>query len=71
MKWIINRDLLYSAGNSAEYSVVTSTGKEAEEEWICGCVAESFCCAPEVTRVGNQLHSEIKINESEAISNMN
>ena len=46
-------------------------GKEADKERICGCVAESLCCTPEVTRVGNQLHSEIKINESEAISNVN
>ena len=27
LKWITNKDLLYSTGNSAQYSVITSLGK--------------------------------------------
>ena len=30
LKWIINKDLLYSTGSSAQYSVTTSLGKEFE-----------------------------------------
>ena len=31
---IINKDLLYSTGNSTQYSVKTYMGKESEKEWI-------------------------------------
>ena len=34
IKWITNRDLLYSIGNSTQYSIITYTGKESEKEWI-------------------------------------
>ena len=34
LKWITNKDLLYSTGNSAQCSVITKMGKEFEEEWI-------------------------------------
>ena len=34
IKQIINRDLLYSTGNSTQYSVITYMGKESEKEWI-------------------------------------
>ena len=34
LKQITNRDLQYSTGNSAQYSVITKTGKEFEKEWI-------------------------------------
>ena len=27
-------DLLYSTGNSTQYSVITDMGKESEKEWI-------------------------------------
>ena len=30
---IINKDLLYSTGNSTQYSVITYMGKESEKEW--------------------------------------
>ena len=30
----INKDLLYSTGNSTQYSVITYIGKESEKEWI-------------------------------------
>ena len=33
-KQIINKDLLYSTGNSTQYSVITYMEKESEKEWI-------------------------------------
>lgn len=35
-KWLANADLLSSTENSAHYSVIISTQKESEREWICG-----------------------------------
>ena len=32
IKWITNKDLLYSTGNSSQYSVMTYMGKESKEE---------------------------------------
>ena len=32
IEWIINKDLLYSTGNSTQYSVITYMRKESEEE---------------------------------------
>ena len=32
MEWMINGDLLYSTGDSAQYSVITYMGKESEKE---------------------------------------
>ena len=29
-----NKDLLYSTGNSTQYSVMTYMGKESKKEWI-------------------------------------
>ena len=34
IKQIINKDLLYSTGNSTQYSEITYMGKEFEKEWI-------------------------------------
>ena len=34
VKYITNKDLLYSTGNSAQYSVITEMGKEFEKEKI-------------------------------------
>ena len=31
---MINKDLMYSTGNSTQYSI-TYTGKESEKQWIC------------------------------------
>ena len=33
-KYINNKDLLSSTGNSTQYSVVTCLGKESEKEWV-------------------------------------
>ena len=32
IKWIPNTDLLYSTGNSTQYSVMTYMGKESKKE---------------------------------------
>ena len=34
IKWITNKDLLYSTGNSTQYSVMIYTGKESKKEGI-------------------------------------
>ena len=34
MESMVSRDLLYSTGNSIQYSVITSMGKESEKEWM-------------------------------------
>ena len=33
----VNGDILYRAGNSTQYSVITYMGKEYEREWMCLC----------------------------------
>ena len=33
-KQITNKNLLYSTGNSTQYSVMTYMGKESKKEWI-------------------------------------
>ena len=33
-KYITNKDLLYSTGNSTQYCVMTYMGKESKKEWI-------------------------------------
>ena len=34
IKQITNKDLVYSIGNSTQYSVMTYMGKESKKEWI-------------------------------------
>ena len=34
IKQILNKELVYSTGNSTQYSVITYMGKESEQEWI-------------------------------------
>ena len=38
LKWITNKDLLYSTGNSAQCDVAAWMGGEFRGEWIHGCV---------------------------------
>ena len=41
IEWITNKDLLYSTGNSIQYSVVAYMGKESEKRMdicVCACV---------------------------------
>ena len=33
--WNANRDLLYSTGNSTQYSVIVYVQKESDKEWMC------------------------------------
>ena len=47
LKWIIDKDLLYSTGNSAQCYVAAWMGGEFGGEWICICMAESLCCPSE------------------------
>ena len=58
IEWITNKDLLYSTGNSTQYSVVAYMGKESEKRMdicvcacvcvrVCVCVSGSLCCTPE------------------------
>ena len=46
----INKDLLYSTGNSIQYLIVTNNGKESEKEYIyiyiLMCIIDSLCCTP-------------------------
>ena len=34
IKWITNKDLLYSTRNSTQYSVMACEGKESKTEWV-------------------------------------
>ena len=34
IKFVINKDLLYSTGNSTQHSLITYMGKESEKEQI-------------------------------------
>ena len=45
-EWI-NKVLLYSTGNYIQYPVINHNGREYEAEYICLCITESLCCAPE------------------------
>ena len=49
IKQITNKDLLYSTGNSTQYSVMTYTGKECKKIKvdICICIKDSLSCTPE------------------------
>jgi len=42
IKWITDKDLLYSTGNSIQYSVMIYTGKEFLKEWIYVYVSLHF-----------------------------
>ena len=47
LKWIINKDLLYSTGNSAQCYVAAWMGGVWGRMDACICMAEWLCCAPE------------------------
>ena len=49
LKWITNKDLLCSAGNSAEcYQAVWVGGEFWGRVDTCICMAKSLCCPPEM-----------------------
>ena len=43
MEWMVNRDLLCSPGNAAEYSVIIYVEMD-----MCICITESHCCTAEI-----------------------
>ena len=50
IKWISNKDLLYSPGNSTQYSVMAYMGKGSKKRGdicICICITDWLCCIPE------------------------
>ena len=47
LKWITNKDLLYSAGTSTQCYVAAWMGGEFGGEWIRVDMAVSLCCSPE------------------------
>ena len=47
IKQITNKDLLYSRGNSTQYSVMTFMGKESKKVVIGIYMTDSLCSTPE------------------------
>ena len=48
LKWITNKDLLYSSGDSAQGHVAAWVGGEFGGEWL---LAKSLCCPPETITI--------------------
>ena len=46
LKWITNRNLLYSTWNSAQCNVAAWMGGEFGGEWMYVCIAKSLCYSP-------------------------
>ena len=46
LKWITNKDILYSTANSVQCYVAAWMGSLREMD-TCICMAESLCCPPE------------------------
>ena len=62
LKWITNKDLLYSSGNSAQCYVAAWMGRGLWERMDLRIMAESLCCPPEtITTLLISLHSNIKL----------
>ena len=47
IKETTSKNLLHSAGNSTQYSVMTYIGIESKKEWIYICIVDSLCCTAE------------------------
>ena len=48
IKYITNKDLLYSTGNCTQYSVMTCMGKESKKNgYVYIWKTDSLCCGPE------------------------
>ena len=47
IKWIHNKNLLHSTGNSLQYLTIIYNGKESEKINI----TQSLCCAPETNTI--------------------
>ena len=49
---ITNKDLLYSTGNSTQYSIMAYIGKESKKRVdICICITDSLCCICEINTI--------------------
>ena len=57
---MFNKDLLYRAGNSTQYSVITYLGKESEKGWIY-VYMNHFAVHLKLTQHYNHLYSNMKI----------
>ena len=42
MKYITNKNILYSTGKYTQYFIITNKEKESEEEYICMCVYKVY-----------------------------
>ena len=63
LKWIINKDPLYSTGNSCSVLCGSLDGRGVCGEMdTCICMAEFLCCSPETitTLFVNQLYPNTK-----------
>ena len=48
IKQITNKDLLYSTGNSTQYSIITNMEKESKKKVnACICIIDSLSCTAE------------------------
>ena len=48
MEWLANDDLLYSTGNSTQYSVIICGKRVWKRMDVCTCITESLCCTEEI-----------------------
>ena len=55
--------LLYSTGNSTQYSVMTSVGVD-----LCLCMTESLCCTIEINSTLKINYTSIKLLKSSKLS---
>ena len=59
-KQIINKDLLYSTGNSTQHSAMTNMRKESGKEWVCVCIKLNHSAVHLKHETVNQLYSNLK-----------
>ena len=52
LKWIVNKDLLYSTSNSAQCYVAAWVGEDVARKMdTCIYMTESLCCSPEAVQL--------------------
>ena len=56
LKWITNKDALYSPGNATQCRMAAWMGAGFGGEWTRGWVPESLCCSPETTVTQSVIH---------------
>ena len=71
LKWIINKNLLYSSGNSAQCDVAAWMGEDLGRMDTCIFMAESLYCSPETITTFNRLYAnfkkKLKIKKNECV----